>query len=138
MKNLTPQQIADKWAANMGGSVEAMKAGINAVTEAPTMKAAAAVDRQVAGVVAAAASGKTQRALQAVSLESWKQAILTKGIGRVATGAAAAKNKMAAFMNEFLPFERSLVQSLPPRGDLETNIQRANAVMRGNANFRRS
>jgi hypothetical protein len=138
MSNLTAQQIADKWATGVSQSTEALKAGINAVTESPMEKAASAVDRQVAGVIAAAQSGKTAARLRSVSMEQWKQAMLTKGVSRVAGGAAAAKPKFAQFMSEFMPFIRNIVSGLPPRGDLETNIQRATAVMRGASGFRRS
>lgn len=131
----TPQQAAANWAAGMSGASTKLKAGVNAVTTAPTQLAAAAVDRQVAGVQHAAATGKTQRALQAVSLQQWQNAMITKGLPRIASGAQAAIPKMQQFMGQFLPFQAALVAQLPARGDLNTNIQRATQMMQGTSQF---
>lgn len=119
-----PQQVADKWAANLANSTASIQAGVNAVTVSPTQKAADAIDRMVAGVQRAAASGKTQRALQAVTTQAWQQATLTKGLPRIGTGATAAKPKFVNFMNQLLPYQANGMAQLPPRGDLNTNLQR--------------
>lgn len=134
----TPAQYAKNWSRGMSGSADKLRAGVNAVTESPTHKAALAIDRQVAGVVRAAQEGRTQRALEKVTTEDWKRAMNEKGIPRIAQGAAGAENKVAAFAAEFLPFVASGVASLPPRGDLETNIQRSISMQRHNAAFRRN
>lgn len=137
---LSPAQIAANWASGMANSTEKMRNGINAVTEAPTAKAARAVDRMVAGVQRAAAEGKIQAGLEAVTLEDWKRAMLDKGLGRVASGAQGAKGSFQDFMNEFIPHLQAGQRELEtmPRGDLEANIARANAMMRHNARFRRT
>lgn len=137
MANLNSALAAKNWQRGMSQSGEKFKAGVNAVTESPTMKAAAAVDRQVAGVMRAAQEGKTQRALQAVTLESWKRDMLEKGAQRISTGAATAEPKVAAFFNEFFPHLQAGMNSLPPRGDLEQNIARSAAMQRHNSQFRR-
>lgn len=128
-------QAAANWSKGMAGSGDKLKAGINAVTESPTAKAAAAVDRMVAGIVAAAASGKIAAGLNAVSLADWKNAMLNKGLQRIAAGAQAATPKVQNFMAQWLPFIQSTVAGLPPRGDLETNISRMNSVVRAAAGF---
>jgi hypothetical protein len=66
--------------------------------------------------------------------------MLEKGIGRVASGAQAAKSKMQDFFTDFIPHLEAGVRELQtmPRGDLEANIARANAMMRHNAKFRRN
>ncbi len=140
MAKKTPQEVASKWARNLSGATDSIRAGIEAVTESPTAKAARAVDRQVAGVQAAAASGKTQRALMAVTLDEWKNAALNKGLPRIASGATAAEPKMELFMSEFLPFVESQVQTLDskmPRGDFEQNINRMVAMARALKKFKR-
>lgn len=136
MTTLSPSQIADRWAAGLSAAGPKIQAGVQAVTVSPTAKAAQAVDRQVAGVQAAAASGKTAAALNAVSLPQWQQAFITKGLPRIASGATAAKPAFANFMTQFLPAVQSAVNSLPPRGDLETNIARQNQLTRALANFK--
>jgi hypothetical protein len=133
----TPQQAAENWASAMAQSGQKMQAGVQAVTESPMQKAIAAIPRQVQGVIRAAQDGTTAAGLGRVSLEQWKRLMIDKGVARVASGAAAAKSKFAAFMAEWLPYEASVVAGLPERGDTETNIQRAVTVMRRNAEFRR-
>lgn len=136
MANMNPQQIADNWANGMANASQKMKNGVMAVTSSPMEAAANAVDRQVAGVQRAAAEGRTQAALRAVSTQSWQTAYVTKGIPRISSGAQAAKPKMAAFLTQFLPAQQAIVASLPPRGDINANIARAVAMMQGTANFK--
>lgn len=133
---VSPQQAAQNWSNGMQGAGAKIKAGIQAVTTSPTQLAAAASDRYQQGVLAAVASGKFAANLQAVSLQSWQQSAINKGIPRIAAGASAAVGKMQNFLTQFLPFINGVVAQLPPRGDLQTNINRAVSVMQGAANFK--
>lgn len=133
---ISPQQAAANWSAGMAGAASKAKAGVLAVTISPTEQAANAVDRQVAGVIAAQQSGKTAASLRAVSLQSWQNAFINKGIPRLAAGASAAMPKMQAFMASFMPFLQQAVAALPPRGDYNTNKQRAIAMMDALKGFR--
>lgn len=130
------QQVAQRWASAMSNSTEKIKAGVQAVTVAPTALAAAAVDRQVAGVIRARDSGKTQANLLAVSLQSWQSSFINKGLTRIGTGATNAIGKMTAFMQQFLPAQQAIVAGLPPRGDLNQNIQRAVQMMTQTAGWK--
>lgn len=136
----TSQQAAANWKNGMANSTAKLTAGVNAVTESPTAKAARRIDAYLAGVQRAVQSGKTQAALNAVTVDQWKTAMLTKGVQRVASGAAAATPKVQAFMDQFLPFLAAGVQQLSsmPRGDLEQNIARATQMMRYTAGFKRT
>lgn len=137
----TPQAAAQSWANGMQNSTQKITAGVNAVTQSPTASAANAVDRMVAGIQRAAASGKIQAALNAVSLQDWKDAMINKGVPRVAGGAVAAKPKMQNFLQQFLPYLASGVSQLnstQPRGELEQNIQRSVFMQRYNAAFKAS
>jgi hypothetical protein len=136
MKNISAAQAATNWAAAMANSSAKMTAGVQAVTEAPSVAAIAAIPRMVQGIQAAAADGRIQRGLQRVTLQAWQQAMINKGITRVATGATNAKPKVQAFMTQFLPFLQQAVATLPPRGDVNQNIQRAVAMMQANAQFK--
>lgn len=133
---ITPQQAATNWAAGMSAAGAKAKAGVQAVTESPASRAILAIPRQVQGVIDAANSGRTQAGLQTVTLQSWQNAYINKGLPRMASGAQDAKPKMANFMTQFLPFVANNVAQLPPRGDLQTNIQRAVAMMNLNAGFK--
>lgn len=134
---LTAQQAAEKWARNLGASTQAMTDGVNGVTDSPTAKAAQAVDRQVAGVQRAAASGKTAQALNAVTLQSWKDSMTKKGIPRVAAGATQAQPKVANFMSQLIPYVQQGKQMLQnqPRGDINANRARMLAWMDYMSNF---
>lgn len=136
MKN--PQQVAQKWSQNTARSTDAIRAGVQAVTVNPAEKAAARQDAYVAGVQRAVADGKYRRGLAKVTLQSWQDAMLTKGLGRVSSGAAAAQPKMASFMEKFLPYLEQGKQRLAsmPRGDLQQNISRMIAMVEHNAAFK--
>lgn len=138
MKNAT--DVANKWANNLASSTTSMQQGVQAVTTAPTQLAAQAQTAYLAGVQKAVSSGKWANALQRVSLADWQQAMIQKGIPRVASGATAAKGKFANFMQQFLPWVQQGQQQLAtmPRGTLDQNIQRAVFMMQHNAQFQRS
>lgn len=131
--------VARKWSRNLAGSTESIKAGVQAVTRAPTESAAARQDAYVQGVERAAANGKWRRGLQRVTLPDWQASMLNKGLARIGSGAAAAVPKMESFMNDWLPYEQQLQQKLQsmPRGDLQTNIARMIAAVEHNAAFQR-
>lgn len=132
-------EIAKKWSRNLAGSTDSIRAGVQAVTESPTEKAARRQDAYIDGVQRAVQDGKWQRGLRRVSNEQWKEATLTKGLPRIAAGAAAAQGKMESFMAEWMPHEEALQRKLEsmPRGTLEQNKARALAAIDHNANFRR-
>lgn len=138
MPTPTAQQAAANWSRGMSNATEKIRAGIQAVTESPTAKAAQATDRYLQGVQQSVASGKMARALNAVTLQDWKNAAIEKGVNRIATGAAQAQSKFAAFMTEFLPYVTAGVAQLPPRGTVDQNIERAVQMMRYNSKFRKS
>lgn len=136
MKN--PSEVADRWAQRMGASGEAIKAGVMAVTTNPAEKAASRADAWAAGVQRALADGKFQRGLRRTTLQSWQDALLKKGLPRIAAGASQAKPKVQAFLEKFLPHQEALKQKLAsmPRGDLQANISRMIAAVEHNAAFK--
>ncbi len=135
-----PQEIADKWVRNLSASTQSIQNGVNAVTEAPSTAAIAAIPRMLAGIQEAAASGKIEAGLRRVSLEDWRSKMIEKGIPRIASGAQSAKSNVTDFWQSFLPWLESGQRKLEsmPRGDLEQNIARAIEMMRHNSQFRRS
>lgn len=135
---MNAQAVAQRWANNLGAATDKIKAGVAAVTVAPTQAAAQAQSAYLAGVQNAVSSGRWAASLQAVSLSDWQNAMNTKGINRIAAGATGAVPKMQSFMTQFLPFLANGVAQLAstPRGGLEQNIARATQMMRYNAGFR--
>lgn len=138
MAQLNASDVTAKWARNMTASVPAIKAGVQAVTESPMTKAAAAADRYVAGVQRAAESGKWQEGLMSVSLDEWKRLTAEKGAGRIAAGVSAATPKMESFMRQLLPFTAQVSRDIQamPKGTLEDSIARSTETIRKMAQFR--
>lgn len=131
-----PATIATRWAQNLGAATQKITDGVNGVTVAPGQAAARQADVWLANTQAAQAKWKQRVA--AVPLSDWQNMMTTKGIPRIASGATAAVPKFQSFMTQFLPYVQAGRNSLPARGNLESNINRAVAMMRHNAAFKRS
>lgn len=132
---LTPQQVAEKWRANTANAGTAFAAGVNGVTVAPGQRAAAQLQTYIQGVQAGAQRWATNVA--AVSLESWKAAMLQKGSARIAGGVTAAVPKVVEFLTRWLPYEQQLKDRVAsmPRGSLSDSQARANFAIAYNASF---
>lgn len=132
----TPDQIAARWAQNLAGSTQKIKDGINAVTVAPGQAAARQVDVWANNTMSA--KDKWKARVASVSLADWQAAAAGRGVDRIGSGAQAAIPKFQSFMTQFMPFVQAGRNNLPPRGTLDQNINRAVAMMRHNATFKRS
>lgn len=135
-----PAKVAEKWVRNLSGATQEIRDGVGAVTESPTAKAADQSAKYLLNVQRAVDSGKYAARLRGVTLEEWKRKTLDKGIGRIATGAAAAQDDFQDFMTELIPFQERLqaeINSMPDTS-LEDSIARQAAWTRGMAEFQRS
>ncbi len=133
----TPESITGKWVRNLSAATTAIQEGVQRVQTAPGQAAAAQEERWAQRLMQS--REKWRRRVAAVSLEEWRQAMVQVGLPRVAQGAQAKQNKMRSFMAEFLPhLERGLAQiERMPAVTLEDGINRAVAMIRHNASFRR-
>lgn len=140
MAKLTPQQFQEKHARRLKASIEDMREGVLRVTQSPTEAAAAKKEKFRAGINAAIDDGKWERGLRRVSLEEWKDKMITKGLGRVAAGIDAAAPKVIEFASELLPFQDRLQSQIDGMPDisLEDNINRMTTWIREMAKFSRS
>jgi len=139
MARVTPDEFVEKHARRLKGAVDDIRRGVEKVTTAPTLQAAAKKDKMRAGISAAIDSGKWERGLKRVGLEEWKQKMVNKGLGRIATGVDEAAPKVRAFAAEVLPFIDTLqgaVQKMPDT-TLEDNINRMTTFVRNMAKFQR-
>ncbi len=123
-------QVVKKWADNLSASGDSIRAGVNAVATAPGQTAATHKDQYLAGVQRSVDKWATRVA--AVSLQQWKDDMLTKGLPRIATGANSGKRKYGAFLNLFFQYLQGLdsILNQNPRGSLEQNIARMVATVR--------
>lgn len=134
MKNA--QQVAAKWAQNLGAAGTSIQQGVAAVTVNPAEQAAAQANLAVQNY--AASKDKMVAGLGRVTLSGWQQAMNTKGIPRIQQGASQAQPKVAAFMQQLLPAVAAAKASLPPRGNLQQNLQRAAAFATAMSQFKRT
>lgn len=125
MPRMSPSELAAKWAQKYGASTEAYKAGIAKVQDNPAQKAVAAQDRMVANFNDAVSSGKWAAGLNKVTLQSWKQAATEKGAPAIAAAARVGADKVAKAEAIMGPIRDSIVASLPERGTIEQNLERA-------------
>lgn len=133
MTSQTPDQIAARWAQGLASATQKITDGVNAVTVSPGQAASRQKAVYIANVNANA--DKWAAKVAAVSVQQWQQATVTKGIPRIATGAAASQPKFATFMGQLLPYISRQVAALPPRGNLQQNIARMTAFVQGMAQF---
>ena len=91
-----------KWARNLGSASQSYKDGINAVTENPMALAAQRADQALAGYTEAITSGRWANKMNAIPMETWKQAAIA-GAGRLTSGVAKGTPKMQAALTKFAP-----------------------------------
>lgn len=135
MAKVTPDEAAQAWAQRLAGSTDRIQRGVQSVTTAPGQ--AAARQKAVWAQNTAAAQDKWARNAASVSLGEWQQATIEKGVQRIGAGATAAQPKMAAFMGKLLPHIDSVKGTLPARGNLDQNITRMTAFVRGMSKFQK-
>lgn len=140
MSKLTPEEAQEKHARRLKGSIEDMRKGIEKVTEAPTLKAAAKKEKMKQNLVASIDSGKWEAGLKRVSLDDWKTAMVDKGLNRVSQGIEGAKDKVIAFYSEFLPHLDKIQEELKKMPDLtlEDSISRVTHQIRRASQFKRT
>lgn len=121
----TAAEAAQRWQQNFGAAGQAWAAGIESVQTAPGVSAAAALNRYLSGVQQNA--NKWQARVAAVTLAQWKQQAVAKGQTRLSSGATAGMAKYQQRIAAVLEAEKSIIAGLPPRGDVNANIQRSSA-----------
>lgn len=121
-----PATVAAKWVRGMQNAGATAKDGVSAVTQAPGQKAAAAAELYRRKVNEAVDSGRFQSQTAAVSLESWRQDYITKGIPAMTARAAGAQDKVARFLAFWLPITEQASQAVQamPKGSLEDSKAR--------------
>ena len=138
MAKLSPQALAQKWQSKVQASTEAYKAGVQAVTENPAQKAIAAKQLWIDKLNEAAQDGRYEAGLSQVTKQSWQQACIDKGASNIAAGARSGAVKVQKAEAMIAPVRDAIVASLPPRGTLDQNLERAAQMARAMAATRKS
>ena len=100
----TPDEVAQAWVNAMSQAATKATAGANAVTVSPGQSAANALQKWVQALASPQVQQKWQTQVGAVTLASWQQAYINKGVPRMASGASNAQAKFTAAMTSLLRF----------------------------------
>lgn len=137
---LSPQQVADKWAAKASAAGADYKAGVAGVTVAPGQLAVQNQDTMIRNWQEAISSGRWAARTGAVSLQSWQAAAMGKGAQNYGTGIQAGKSKMQSFLAAFLPVAQQVkeaVRSIPRDGGAGS-LQRVQMAMQAFQAFKQA
>jgi hypothetical protein len=122
---------ASTWSTNWTGSSGRATTAYNAGVQAYTGDWAAATTAQQAVMqqnwLNSLANGTWAAGVNATGTSGWKTATEAKA-ANYGTGFQAGANKYASAANKLQPFMSSAVASLPPRGDINANLQRSAAL----------
>lgn len=132
MAKVNAKQWLDKWGRRLNAAGPDIKAGIQRVTEAPGVKAAAASDRMLAAITESIQSGHWANRVSSVSLGDWQAAMVDKGIPRLTQGVAGAqknKERQITALLDNVDAAAAEAHALP-KGGIEQSIARATAFMR--------
>ena len=134
---VTPEEFAQLWANRLGAATDRIRAGVERVREAPGEKAARAADRFRARILEAIDSGRWQSEVSRVSLDDWKNAMLEKGVPRIAAGANAARSEMQEFATALFRHIEAGQAAIAdmPKVTLDDSINRMTTFIRHMAEF---
>ena len=137
MTRVTPQEGTTKWVNRLSAAVPDVTAGIQKVTVAPGQTAVQNANKWQQNTMSS--FDKWKRNTGAVQLGTWQQAAI-QGTNRIAQGAQAKQNKYENFASQFYPFLDAGVAKIKamPSTNFEDRVQRAVAMMRYNASFKRN
>ena len=123
----TPQQAAEAWIASAGRAAANWSTGVqnyNGDWAGSTTSQQAVMQTNWQQAVS---SGRWAAGVQNVGTGGWKSATTAKA-SNFTTGFQAGASKQAAAIAKVLQAEANIVNSLPPRGTFEQNVQRSVAV----------
>lgn len=126
----TAATAASNWTAASGRASTAYTDGVQSTTKDQAALAVAAIPRMVSGFNQAAANGTIAQGLMRGGTAYWKSQTQAK-VANYTNGYSAGANNYAAAASKFLPAIQNIVQQLPPRGDINQNLQRVSALALG-------
>lgn len=134
---ITPKEAAALWAERLGGATARITLGVERVTEAPGVKAAAAQDKMLHKITEAINSGRWAAEVARVTLPEWKKSMIEVGVPRIRSGATAALPEMEAFCTALfshIESEQTKLEKMPSV-TLANNVARMVQFVEGMAKF---
>ena len=131
MARVTPAEYAEKWSRRLKAAGQDIQQGVKRVTEAPGQSAARQAQTMLNNLTARVSDGTWARNVAAVTVDEWRNSVLNKGLQRIAAGVDQAAPGQQAMATQLLGAIDAAVAVVDrtPRGDLQTNIQRAVTFM---------
>lgn len=126
----TAAQAAANWTASSGRAQTAYSEGVQATTKDQAGLAVAAQARLVANFNDAVNSGRWAAGVNRGGTQYWKQQTEAKK-SNYGVGFTAGQSNYQAAAAKFIPAIQNVVGSLPPRGDINQNIERVRALALG-------
>lgn len=120
----TAQQAASNWQNSAGRAQADYVAGVQQTTKDQAALAVAAGARYISGVQEAYASGRWQAGIQRGGTAYWKSQTEKKA-SNYATGYSAGSANYQAAAQKVMAAISQGVANLPPRGDINQNLQRS-------------
>jgi hypothetical protein len=124
----TAQQASANYRNSAGRAQTAWADGVNNYTGDWAGKTASQKAAWVAGLAAAQARGSWEAGIARVGTGGWKSRTQGKA-PNYGVGLTEGAPRFDAAIQKVLSAEQNIVASLPPRGDVNQNIQRAVSVM---------
>ena len=139
MSKLTPAEAREKHARNLVNAIPDARKGIEAVTVAPGIAAAAAQEKMKRNLIKSIDDGTWATNIAAVPLEEWQRLMIEKGLGNIPAGIAAAADKVEDFFSQLFPYQDNLKKDIERLPDLtlEDSIARMTTWVRGMAKFKK-
>lgn len=122
----TAAQAAANWANSAGRAATAFQEGVQGTTKDQAALAVAQQATLLSNFNAAVSSGRWAAGVQKRGTPYWKSQTLAK-VTNYSTGFTAGASNQASAIAKILNAESAIVGSLPARGDINQNLQRANA-----------
>ena len=123
----TASQAATNWTGASGRATTAFAEGVQAYSGDWAGATVAQQAVMVTNWQQAIANGSWSRGVQSIGTAGWKAATQAKQTNYT-TGYSAGGQNFQVAIGKIMNFLSSAVQALPPRGDINQNLQRANAL----------
>lgn len=130
---LTPSNGSAKWEKNASAAVTSYKTGVQATVGNPLQLASAATTLWAQNTIAA--KTKFRAATANYPEAKWKTLTVNKGGTNYPVGIRNGLTNYKEAASKLYPFITSVRSSLPSRGTLQRNIQRATAMIEGMAKY---
>ena len=126
----TAAQALARWQAQAGAAAQAWNEGIQSSQKDQAALAAAAQPRYLAGVQDAVANNRFANGVTRRGTGYWKSQS-TKKSANYSVGYTAGADNFSSAIGKVINAEANLVSALPPRGDINQNLQRSQQMALG-------